>query len=92
MKTFKNTSDNVFQDGDLIVKPGESFSTEDPGRILQMTDMYAWQFAESEGDNAPTVDEIKADPARHDVREVRAADHVQLDDEGKQADKIDNKK
>jgi len=85
-KTFKNTSNDVFVDGDLAVKPGESFSTDNPGRITQMTDLYAWQFTETKG-KAPSEDEIKAQP--NDVREIRASDHVQLDAEGKQAEKID---
>lgn len=90
MKTFTNTSDSVFQDGDLIVKPGESFATDNPRRITQMTDMYAWQFSAGDGD-APTEDEIKNDPSRHDVREVRAAEHVDVDHEGKQAKKAPTK-
>ncbi len=89
MQTFKNTSNDVFIDGDLVVKPGESFSTDNPGRITQMTDMYDWQFTETDGE-APTEDEVKAQPT--DVREVRASDHVELDDEDKQAKKIDNNK
>jgi len=89
MQTFKNTSNDVFIDGDLVVKPGESFSTDNPGRITQKTDMYDWQFTETDGE-APTEDEVKAQPT--DVREVRASDHVELDDEDKQAKKIDNNK
>lgn len=89
MQTFKNISNDVFIDGDLVVKPGESFSTDNPGRMTQMTEMYDWQFEAVEGD-APTEDEVKAQPT--DVREIRASDQVQLDDEGKQAKKIDNTK
>lgn len=89
MQTFKNTSNDVFIDGDLVVKPGESFSTDNPGRITQMTDMYDWQFTETDGE-APTEDEVNAQPT--DVREERASDHVELDDEDKQAKKIDNNK
>lgn len=87
-RTFKNISNDVFVDGQLVVKPGESFSTDNPGRITQMTDMYDWQFKEVKGD-APSEDEVKARP--NDVREIRASNHVQLDEEGKQAEKIDQK-
>ncbi len=90
MPTFKNTSDSLFQDGDLVVEPGESFSTDNPGRITQMTGLYAWQFTESQGE-APTEDEVKASRAQRDVREVRAADHVHVDGEGRQPEKADNK-
>ena len=88
MKTYTNTSDSVFRDGDLTVEPGESFATDNPGRIEQMTGLYAWQFAESEGE-APTEDEVKANAAAHDVREIRAAGHVHVDAEGRQPEKAD---
>ncbi len=83
--TFKNTSSAVFQDGDLIVAPGESFSTEDQARIDQMQSQYKWQFDETKG-KAPTEGEVKA--AGNDVREIRSSSHVQLDDEGNQAEVV----
>jgi hypothetical protein len=88
-RTFKNTSSDVFIDGDLVVKPGDAFSTDKDGRIIQMTDMYKWQFEEVDED-APTEDEMKARP--NDVREVRASDHVELDEDGNRAEKLDNTK
>jgi len=86
MTAFKNTSDHVFQDGDLIVKPGESFSTDEQGRIDQMTVQYAWQFSEIKDEKAPTEAEVKADPI--DVRPLVGDAFVQIDDEGKQSKKI----
>jgi hypothetical protein len=79
--TFKNTSDEVFQDGDLVVRPGESFSTEDEARIDQMRYQYAWQFAEGKG-KATDEAELKANP--QPVRELRTGGHVETDEEGKQ--------
>jgi hypothetical protein len=85
--TFKNTSDQVFQDGDLIVKPGESFSTEDESRIDQLTNQYAWQFDASKGDKAPTEAEAK-ESAPKGVRPSVGDSYVEVDAEGKQAKKI----
>ncbi|MDP9469069.1 MAG: hypothetical protein M3Q71_00160 [Chloroflexota bacterium] len=89
MQTFKNISNSLFQDGELVVKPGESFATDNPGRITQMTGLYAWQFEETGGE-APTEDEVRASSAAQDVREVRAAGHVQVDGTGRQPEKADN--
>ncbi|MGI8406366.1 MAG: hypothetical protein ACR2OE_16675 [Thermomicrobiales bacterium] len=86
MPTFKNTSDHVFQDGDLIVKPGDSFSTEEQSRVDQMRGQYAWQFDESKGDKAPTEAEVK--DAGVDVRPSVGDAYVEVDDEGKQSRKI----
>ena len=81
MPTFKNTSNEVFQDGDLIVRPGESFSSEDEGRVEQMRSQYAWQFEEGKG-KADSEAEVKANSKP--VRELRTGGHVEVDDEGKQ--------
>jgi hypothetical protein len=81
MPTFKNTSDEVFQDGDLIVLPGESFSTEDEARIDQMRYQYAWQFDEGKGKAEPEA-AVKENP--RPVRELRTGGHVETDEEGKQ--------
>ncbi len=89
MQTFKNISNSLFQDGELVVKPGESFDTDNPGRITQMTGLYAWQFEETGGE-APTEDEVRASSAAQDVREVRAAGYVQVDGTGRQPEKADN--
>ena len=88
MPTFKNTSEHVFWDGDLVVKPGESFTSDDEGRINQMRDQYAWQFEETKSTkDAPTEGELQeAGPT--DVRELRETGHVQLDEEGKQAELV----
>lgn len=86
MPTFKNTSDHVFQDGDLLVKPGESFSTEDESRAVQLRGQYAWQFSETKSESAPSEAEVKADPI--DVRPLVGDAFVQIDDEGKQSKKI----
>ena len=84
MPTYKNISDSLFQDGDLIVKPGDSFSTENPGRVEQMTGLYAWQFQET-GGQAPSDEELKNRPLEAHVQEVRVAGHVTVDNEGAQA-------
>ncbi|MGI8486702.1 MAG: hypothetical protein ACR2OU_20895 [Thermomicrobiales bacterium] len=86
MPTFKNTSDHVFQDGDLLVKPDESFSTDEESRMVQLRGQYAWQFSESKSEDAPTEAEVKADPI--DVRPLVGDAFVQIDDEGKQSKKI----
>lgn len=88
MPTFKNTSDHVFQDGDLIVKPGESFSTEDESRAVQLRGQYAWQFSETKAENAPTETEVKADAPAKAVRPITGDAYVEVDDEGKQSKKI----
>ena len=88
MASFKNTSDHVFQDGDLIVKPGESFSTDEQGRIDQMTVQYAWQFSETKSDSAPSEDEVKAEAPAKAVRPITGDAYVEVDEEGKQSKKI----
>ena len=87
MPTFKNTSDTVFQDGDLIVKPGESFLTEEESRVVQMRDQYAWQFSESKAKDAPTEAEVKED-APKGVRPSVGDSFVEVDAQGKQSKKI----
>lgn len=89
MTAFKNTSTDVFIDGDLVVKPGEVFKTDKPGRVEQMTGQYAWQFTEVDDEDAPTEYDIAAEPT--DVREIRASDHVAVDEEGARSEKLDNK-
>jgi hypothetical protein len=86
MPTFKNKSESVFQDGDLEVRPGDSFSTEDDGRINQLRGLYAWQFSESDGEDAPTEDEKKAEPK--ETREIRDHAFVSHDEDGKQEDVV----
>lgn len=88
MYTFKNTSDHVFQDGDLIVKPGESFSTEEDSRANQMRVQYAWQFSETKATGAPTEAEVKAEAPAKGVRAITGDAYVEVDDEGKQSKKI----
>ncbi len=92
MYTFKNTSDQVFQDGDLLVQPGDSFATEEPNRAEQMRVQYAWQFEEvtsaKAAKNAPSEAEIKADLPAGNIRELRTGGHVAVDDEGKQSEKV----
>lgn len=89
-RTFKNTSSDVFIDGDLVVKPGKAFKTDKAGRIEQMTVMYAWQFEEVDDEDAPTEYDIAAQPS--DVREIRSSDHVEVDEDGGRAEKLDNTK
>jgi hypothetical protein len=87
MPTFKNTSNEVFQDGDLVVRPGESFSTEEEARIDQITSQYAWQFSEGSG-KAPSEGEVAEELKARDVRELRTGGHVEVDDEGKHSKKV----
>jgi hypothetical protein len=87
MATFTNKSQAVFQDGDLVVPPGESFSTDEQSRIDQMRGQYAWQFSESEGDNAPSEGELQERGAGS-VREIRGSSHVQVDADGAQAEVV----
>ncbi len=85
MPVFKNISNQVFQDGDLEVLPGGSFTTEDPGRAMIMRRDYKWQFSESEGDDAPAVGDPEVDATLTGTRELREGGRVQLDNEGNQA-------
>jgi hypothetical protein len=86
MPTFTNKSSEVFQDGDLVVLPGDSFTTEDEGRMDQMRVQYAWQFSESKAKDAPT--EAEAKDAKPAVRELRTGGHVKVDADGKQSEKV----
>jgi hypothetical protein len=92
MPTFTNKSQATFQDGDLIVLPGESFSTEDEARMRQMREMYAWQFEESKGEKGvPTEAEALAEGPAKPVRELRDTGYVALDEAGNQAELVDGK-
>jgi len=87
--TFKNTSDQVFQDGDLMVLPGKSFSTEEESRAEQLRTQYAWQFEETkDAKSTPTEEEVKAQALPGSVRELRNGDHVTLDADGTQDTKV----
>jgi hypothetical protein len=89
MPTFKNKTDEVFQDGDLIVAPGESFSTEDEARAEQMRVQYAWQFEEAKGGkNTPSEEQIKDEKPGTNLRELRTGGHVAVDESGKQSEKV----
>lgn len=93
MPTFTNTHNQPFQDGDLVVMPGESFTTEDKGRVNQMRGLYKWQFSEGKGSkNTPTEAEMtEAGPAKP-VRELRDTGFVKLDNEGNQAELVSDSK
>jgi hypothetical protein len=84
MPVFTNTSQQVFQDGDLIVLPGEKFATEDQGRIDQMRGLYKWQFGEGTGKAKSEAEVTEEGPAKP-VRELRDIGYVALDDDGNQA-------
>jgi hypothetical protein len=87
--TFKNTSDQVFQDGDLMVLPGKSFSTEEESRAEQLRTQYAWQFEETkDAKSTPTEEEVNAQALPGSVREMRNGDHVTLDADGTQDTKV----
>ena len=91
MTTFKNKTEQVFQDGDLMVLPGASFSTEEESRAEQMRTQYAWQFDEVSGkaaDTAPTEADVKAQALPGSVRELRNGDHVTLEADGTQDTKV----
>ncbi len=91
MPTFKNTTEQVFQDGDLMILPGKSFSTEEESRAEQLRVQYAWQFEEVSGKNAkdaPTEAEVKEQALPGSVRELRNGDHVTLDADGTQEKKV----
>ncbi len=87
--TFKNKTEQVFQDGDLMVLPGKSFSTEDEARADQLRTQYAWQFEETkETKSTPTEADVKAEGLPGAVRELRNGDHVTLDADGTQDTKV----
>jgi hypothetical protein len=87
--TFKNKTEQVFQDGDLMVLPGKSFSTEDEARADQLRTQYAWQFEETKDTKStPTEAEVKAQQLPGTVRELRNGDHVTLDADGTQEKKV----
>ena len=92
MPTFKNTSDTVFQDGDLIVKPGESFLTEEESRVVQMRDQYAWQFSESKAKDAPTEAEVKEDAPAKGVRPSVGDSYVEVDADASSPRKLASQK
>jgi hypothetical protein len=54
--TFKNTSDQTFVDGDLVIRPGETVTDINDDRADQFRGMYSWQFEEaSAGKDARTT-------------------------------------
>ncbi len=88
MPTFKNKSNQVFQDGDLMVEPGEVVKTLEQFRIDQFEGLYRWQFEKtSDQDKESNEAELKERGAG-DVRELRDGDHVRLDEDGNQAEKV----
>ncbi len=89
--TFRNKTEQVFQDGDLMIPPGASFSTEEDNRAEQLCGQYAWQFDEVSGKDAkdaPTEADVKAQQLPGAVRELRNGDHVTLDATGTQDTKV----
>ncbi len=44
MPSFRNTSDQVFIDGNITVLPNQQWTVTDPHRIEQLTTQYGWQF------------------------------------------------
>ncbi len=89
--TFRNKTEQVFQDGDLMILPGESFSTEEESRAVQLRGQYAWQFEEVSGKaakGAPTAAEVEAKLLPGSVRELRNGDHVTLAADGTQETKV----
>jgi len=91
MPTFKNKTEQVFHDGDLMILPGASFSTEEDFRAEQLRGQYAWQFDEvsgKEAKDAPTEAEVKAQLLPGSNRELRNGDHVTFSADGTQAEKV----
>jgi hypothetical protein len=89
MPTFKNKTEQVFQDGDLMVLPGKSFSTEDESRAEQLRTQYAWQFEETKATkDVPTEADVKEQMLPGSVRELCNGDHVTLDADGTQDTKV----
>lgn len=88
MPTYQNTSAEEFRDGNLVVAPNDTITTEDPAQILMFGTHYAWQFSETKNDKAPTEAEVKAESPTKGVHPLTGEAYVQVDDEGKQAKKI----
>lgn len=88
MPSYKNTSDQVFQDGDLMVAPGEVVETQEQFRIDEFEGLYRWQFTKtSDQDSKSNEAEMKARGAG-DIRELRDGGHVKLDEDGNQAKRV----
>ena len=67
MAAFTNTSTDVYVDGDLVIRPGETVKVSDD-RARQFRTQYAWQFREAGegGDNDLTEEQI-----RQETRDVQ---------------------
>ena len=67
MAAFTNTSTDVYVDGDLVIRPGETVKVSDD-RARQFRTQYAWQFREAGegGDKDLTEEQI-----RQETRDVQ---------------------
>lgn len=59
MPTFKNTSDQIFIDGNIVVKPGQTITADRLDRIEQLTNQYGWQFKRLETQEAEPAPEAE---------------------------------
>lgn len=79
--TFKNTSDQTFVDGDLVIRPEDVVSEVNDDRANQFRGMYAWQFEEaSAGKNAKTEAQIRQETRdyQHPVAPINDQPQVEV--------------
>ncbi len=80
MHKATNTSNLPYQDGDLIIPPGES-ALVDESRANVLKNLYSWQFEVSEaqeGSNDPSFQEVEAETKdyQNPILETRDAGYV----------------
>ncbi len=79
-----NTSNHLYQDGDVIIQPGETVSV-DESRANVLRERYSWQFDVKEVEkesSAPSQDEVVAETQdyQNPVLETRDAGYVPQED------------
>jgi len=80
--TFKNTSDQTYVDGDLVIRPGETVTDVNDDRANQFRVMYSWQFEEaSAGKGAKSESEIRQETRdyQHPVAPINNQPQVEME-------------
>ncbi len=79
--TFKNTSDQTYVDGDLVIRPGETVTDVNDDRAEQFRGMYSWQFEEtSAGKGAKSEADIRTETRdyQHPVAPINDQPQVEM--------------
>ncbi len=83
MHKATNTSNHLYQDGDLVIRPGESVEVDET-RANVLRTLYSWQFdvvESQEGGNDPSFQEVEQQTKEYQNPTIETRDAGYLPEE-----------